>query len=175
MRVQTVTAFTRGLQVTKDVIKLGNGEELPYGVCVWSAGNSPQPLVQQLVEQLPAQVRGGRRVRWLAPLTPCCRPAARPGRCACRQKRWCLKCVLLLLLLLPPLSLLVPRPSSSRGGGPASWRWTPSSGERAALLLSVLSQNRPACLPACLGYPSIDDDSALLALLCCRPSSRRCC
>lgn len=39
---------------------LKNGEQLPYGVCVWSAGNAPRPLVQQLAEQIPEQV-GTRR------------------------------------------------------------------------------------------------------------------
>lgn len=38
------------------MIRLGSGEELPYGVCVWSAGNAPRPLVQQLAAQIPEQV-----------------------------------------------------------------------------------------------------------------------
>lgn len=48
-------------QVTKDTIKLKNGEELKYGVCVWSAGNAPRPIVQQLAAQIPEQVG---RLRW---------------------------------------------------------------------------------------------------------------
>lgn len=51
------------LQVTKDMIKLGNGEQLPYGVCVWSAGNAPRTLTQQLAAQIPEQAQyqpGGR-------------------------------------------------------------------------------------------------------------------
>lgn len=44
-------------QVTKDTIVLKNGEQLPYGVCVWSAGNAPRPLVQQLAGQIPEQAR----------------------------------------------------------------------------------------------------------------------
>ena len=42
-------------QVTKDTIKLGTGEALPYGVCVWSAGNAPRSLTQELAAQIPEQ------------------------------------------------------------------------------------------------------------------------
>jgi NADH:ubiquinone reductase (non-electrogenic) len=51
------------VEVTKDIIRLGSGEELPYGVCVWSAGNAPRPLVKQLAAQIPEQAQyqpGGR-------------------------------------------------------------------------------------------------------------------
>lgn len=50
-------------QVTNDTITLKGGEEIKYGVCVWSAGNAPRPLVQQLAEQIPEQAQyqpGGR-------------------------------------------------------------------------------------------------------------------
>lgn len=50
-------------QVTKDTIMLKNGEQLKYGVCVWSAGNAPRPLVQQLAEQIPEQARRGPGLR----------------------------------------------------------------------------------------------------------------
>ena len=36
---------------------LSTGEVMKYGVCVWSAGNAPRPLVQQLAAQIPEQVR----------------------------------------------------------------------------------------------------------------------
>jgi NADH:ubiquinone reductase (non-electrogenic) len=45
------------VQVSKDSISLSTGEVLKYGVCVWSAGNAPRPLVQQLATQIPQQVR----------------------------------------------------------------------------------------------------------------------
>ncbi|GFH32638.1 FAD/NAD(P)-binding domain-containing protein, partial [Haematococcus lacustris] len=34
---------------------LQGGERLRHGVCVWSTGNAANPLVQQLVEHVPAQ------------------------------------------------------------------------------------------------------------------------
>lgn len=49
-------AWQRHRQVTKNTIKLGSGEELPYGVCVWSAGNAPRPLVKALAASIPEQV-----------------------------------------------------------------------------------------------------------------------
>ena len=45
------------VQVSKDSITLSTGEVIKYGVCVWSAGNAPRPLVQQLATQIPQQVR----------------------------------------------------------------------------------------------------------------------
>jgi hypothetical protein len=45
------------VQVSKDTISLSTGEVMKYGVCVWSAGNAPRPLVQQLATQIPQQVR----------------------------------------------------------------------------------------------------------------------
>lgn len=50
-----VRTGVRVTEVTKDTIMLKNGEQLKYGVCVWSAGNAPRPLVQQLAEQIPEQ------------------------------------------------------------------------------------------------------------------------
>lgn len=44
------------VQVSKDSITLSTGEVIKYGVCVWSAGNAPRPLVQQLATQIPQQV-----------------------------------------------------------------------------------------------------------------------
>ena len=42
-------------QVTKDTITLKDGEQIKYGICVWSAGNAARPLVQQLAAQIPEQ------------------------------------------------------------------------------------------------------------------------
>ncbi|KAI3438808.1 hypothetical protein D9Q98_001225 [Chlorella vulgaris] len=58
-----VRTGVRVTEVTQDIIKLKGGEEISYGVCVWSAGNAPRPLVQQLAEQIPEQAEfqpGGR-------------------------------------------------------------------------------------------------------------------
>jgi hypothetical protein len=38
-------------------IYLSNGEQVPYGVCLWSAGNEARPITQELVAQLPEQAR----------------------------------------------------------------------------------------------------------------------
>jgi NADH:ubiquinone reductase (non-electrogenic) len=43
--------------VTRDTITLRGGEEIKYGLCVWSAGNAPRPLVQQLAAQIPEQAQ----------------------------------------------------------------------------------------------------------------------
>ncbi|KAI7841841.1 hypothetical protein COHA_004370 [Chlorella ohadii] len=43
--------------VTQDTITLRDGEEIKYGLCVWSAGNAPRPLVQQLAAQIPEQAQ----------------------------------------------------------------------------------------------------------------------
>lgn len=58
-----VRTGVRVTEVTNDTITLKGGEEIKYGVCVWSAGNAPRPLVQQLAEQIPEQAQyqpGGR-------------------------------------------------------------------------------------------------------------------
>ncbi len=44
------------VEVTAQDVKLGSGESLPYGVCVWSAGNAARPLTQELVASIPEQV-----------------------------------------------------------------------------------------------------------------------
>lgn len=44
------------IEVTAQHVKLGSGESLPYGVCVWSAGNAARPLTQELVASIPEQV-----------------------------------------------------------------------------------------------------------------------
>ncbi|KAG2424789.1 hypothetical protein HXX76_014213 [Chlamydomonas incerta] len=41
--------------VTADKVQLGGGEELPYGVCVWSAGNMARPLTKHIASQVPEQ------------------------------------------------------------------------------------------------------------------------
>lgn len=39
-------------EVKEDVISLNNGEDIPYGIAVWAAGNGPLPVTLQLVEAL---------------------------------------------------------------------------------------------------------------------------
>lgn len=51
-----VRTGVRVTEVSKDTIMLSTGEVMKYGVCVWSAGNAPRPLVQQLAAQIPEQV-----------------------------------------------------------------------------------------------------------------------
>ena len=41
-------------------VNLQGGEELEYGLCLWSCGNSARPLVQDLVAQVPEQVSAPR-------------------------------------------------------------------------------------------------------------------
>ena len=74
-------------QVTEDTIELKGGESMKYGVCVWSAGNAPRPLVQQLAQQIPeqAQFQPGGRPSKLA-VDPFLRRAGGTGFCA--QPRW---------------------------------------------------------------------------------------
>jgi NADH:ubiquinone reductase (non-electrogenic) len=58
-----VRTGVRVTEVGEDTITLKGGETLKYGVCVWSAGNAPRPLVQQLAAQIPEQASfqpGGR-------------------------------------------------------------------------------------------------------------------
>ncbi|GFR51585.1 hypothetical protein Agub_g14006 [Astrephomene gubernaculifera] len=50
-----VRTGVRVVEVTQREVLLEGGERLPYGVCVWSAGNAPRPLVSQLCSRLPAQ------------------------------------------------------------------------------------------------------------------------
>eukprot|EP00887_Chlorella_sp_A99_P000732 scaffold5.g732.t1 len=66
-----------GMQVTEvkqDVIVVGSGEEreeIPYGVCVWSAGNAPWPLITQIANQIPEQAE-------LSPGRPCSKLSVDP-------------------------------------------------------------------------------------------------
>lgn len=39
-------------EVLDDKILLNNGEEIPYGIAVWAAGNGPLPVTLQLIEAL---------------------------------------------------------------------------------------------------------------------------
>lgn len=39
-------------EVTEDRICLNNGEEIPYGLSVWAAGNGPLPITLQLIDAL---------------------------------------------------------------------------------------------------------------------------
>eukprot|EP00192_Tetraselmis_astigmatica_P005159 CAMPEP_0117678632 /NCGR_PEP_ID=MMETSP0804-20121206/17399_1 /TAXON_ID=1074897 /ORGANISM="Tetraselmis astigmatica, Strain CCMP880" /LENGTH=503 /DNA_ID=CAMNT_0005488029 /DNA_START=142 /DNA_END=1653 /DNA_ORIENTATION=- len=45
----------RVIQVTEKQVVLKGGERQDYGVCVWSCGNAPRPLVQSLVDVIPEQ------------------------------------------------------------------------------------------------------------------------
>ncbi|KAL6764238.1 hypothetical protein V8C86DRAFT_2478241 [Haematococcus lacustris] len=51
----TVRTGVRVVEVTRSEVVLQGGERLRHGVCVWSTGNAANPLVQQLVEHVPAQ------------------------------------------------------------------------------------------------------------------------
>lgn len=42
-------------EVAEKVIKLGDGTTLPYGFCVWAAGNGPIPFVSDLIEGIGEQ------------------------------------------------------------------------------------------------------------------------
>ncbi|EFJ45750.1 hypothetical protein VOLCADRAFT_63330 [Volvox carteri f. nagariensis] len=46
-----VRTNVRVVGVNKDKVLLKGGEELDYGVCVWSAGNAPRPLVTQIASE----------------------------------------------------------------------------------------------------------------------------
>ncbi|GIL85464.1 hypothetical protein Vretifemale_13978, partial [Volvox reticuliferus] len=50
-----VRTNVRVVGVTQDKVVLQDGEELPYGVCLWSAGNAPRPLVKQIAAMVPQQ------------------------------------------------------------------------------------------------------------------------
>ena len=55
-------------EVAQDRVRLATGEDIPYGICVWSAGNAPRPLVAHIAEQLPVQAElspGGRTSKLL--------------------------------------------------------------------------------------------------------------
>ena len=42
-------------EVREKDIELSNGEKIPYGFCVWAAGNGPVPIVLDVVEKIPEQ------------------------------------------------------------------------------------------------------------------------
>mmetsp|Transcript_22742 Transcript_22742/g.70657 ORF Transcript_22742/g.70657 Transcript_22742/m.70657 type:complete len:515 (+) Transcript_22742:344-1888(+) len=50
-----VKTGVRVVEVTSEEVVLGSGERIRYGVCVWSAGNAPRPLVQGLAAQIEEQ------------------------------------------------------------------------------------------------------------------------
>ncbi|KXZ50557.1 hypothetical protein GPECTOR_16g732 [Gonium pectorale] len=49
--------------VTKNKVLLAGGEELPYGVCLWSAGNAPRPLVSHIAHKIRDQAAAAESVR----------------------------------------------------------------------------------------------------------------
>lgn len=57
-----VRTNVRVTEVTDSMIVLQDGEEIPYGVCVWSAGNAPNQLVLDIANSIPEQkeLSGGR-------------------------------------------------------------------------------------------------------------------
>lgn len=44
-------------EVRRDTLVLSNGEEMGYGVCLWSAGNASRQLTRDFVAQLPEQAQ----------------------------------------------------------------------------------------------------------------------
>ncbi|GLC47157.1 hypothetical protein PLESTB_001387100 [Pleodorina starrii] len=50
-----VRTGVRVVQVTATKVILKDGEELPCGLCLWSAGNAPRPLVSQIASTVPDQ------------------------------------------------------------------------------------------------------------------------
>eukprot|EP00198_Chlamydomonas_reinhardtii_P012934 XP_001702271.1 mitochondrial NADH dehydrogenase [Chlamydomonas reinhardtii] len=54
VRVVEIT-INKVMLVSDAQVLLKGGEELPYGVCVWSAGNAPRPLVTQIASQVAEQ------------------------------------------------------------------------------------------------------------------------
>ncbi|KXZ46316.1 hypothetical protein GPECTOR_45g186 [Gonium pectorale] len=47
-----VRVDVRVVGVTTSKVLLAGGEELPYGVCLWSAGNAPRPLVSHIAHKI---------------------------------------------------------------------------------------------------------------------------
>lgn len=45
----------RVVRVHKDEVELGSGDRIPYGMCLWSAGNAPSPFTLELMNSIPAQ------------------------------------------------------------------------------------------------------------------------
>lgn len=50
-----VRTGVRVTEVTAEDVVLKDGERIPHGVCVWSAGNATRPLVKDLVQAIPQQ------------------------------------------------------------------------------------------------------------------------
>uniref|UniRef100_A0A7S1TFN5 FAD/NAD(P)-binding domain-containing protein n=1 Tax=Compsopogon caeruleus TaxID=31354 RepID=A0A7S1TFN5_9RHOD len=57
-----VMSNSKVVRVTKDNIFLRDGAEIPFGLCVWAAGNAPTNIAENLVASIPDQAkrRGGR-------------------------------------------------------------------------------------------------------------------
>ena len=47
----------RVTEVTDTHVNLKSGRSVPYGLCVWSAGNAARPLVRDIVASIPEQAR----------------------------------------------------------------------------------------------------------------------
>jgi len=63
-----VVLNARVTNVTDKTITLKNGDEIPYGLAVWAAGNGVQPLVERIIERTPEQADAKGRVfvdKWL--------------------------------------------------------------------------------------------------------------
>eukprot|EP01035_Chromulina_nebulosa_P022407 gene22407-29014_t len=53
--VTTVILKAGVKEITNETIFLSNGATLPYGFCVWAAGNGPLPFVENFVSEIPQQ------------------------------------------------------------------------------------------------------------------------
>ncbi|PNW83287.1 hypothetical protein CHLRE_05g232200v5 [Chlamydomonas reinhardtii] len=58
-----VRTGVRVVEITINKVLLKGGEELPYGVCVWSAGNAPRPLVTQIASQVAEQAAAAEAIK----------------------------------------------------------------------------------------------------------------
>lgn len=55
-REMTTVMLKAGVkEVSEKCVELSSGEKLPYGFCVWAAGNGPIPLVLDIVEKIEQQ------------------------------------------------------------------------------------------------------------------------
>ena len=50
-----ISLLTLLLQIGDKLISLANGQTLPYGFCVWAAGNGPIPFVLDTVNKIAEQ------------------------------------------------------------------------------------------------------------------------
>eukprot|EP01038_Epipyxis_sp_PR26KG_P004189 gene4189-5960_t len=50
-------------EVGEKMIEFTNGDKIPYGFCVWAAGNGPLPIVLQLIEKVQEQKAGQSKAR----------------------------------------------------------------------------------------------------------------